>query len=318
METWQHLTKNARRVSQEAAERFGVSPRWLEKNTDQFPFLVNAYWLKLIDSPNSPIGLQSIPSEQELRIAEGEKTDPLEEEKHRKAPLIIHRYSDRVLFLVSNVCPVHCRFCTRRRLVGRPPFPTQKQVKTSLRYLAGHPEIREVILSGGDPLMLSDDKLVRLLRELRKIPHIQIVRVGTRVPVTLPQRVTPKLVQALTPFKPIFILTQFNHPKEITPESTQACARFVDAGFPVLNQSVLLRGVNDSKKIMLDLMQKLVRIRVLPYYLHHLDPVAGTHHFAVSIERGKEILRFLREHTGGLAVPTYVFDDPEAPSKVPL
>ncbi len=318
MNDWEEIVREAPKVTRRAADVFGVSKKWLAKNAGHLPFGVNAYWFRLIRSPRDPIGLQSIPDDRELSVAPGEKADPLQEEAHRKAPLIIHRYPDRVLFLVSNTCPVYCRFCTRRRTVGRKPFPTQKQIQDSLAYLQNQPGIREVILSGGDPLMLSDKKLVHLLASLREINHIRVIRIGTRAPVTLPQRVTPELISALKPFHPIFILTQFNHPAEVTAESRQACTRFVEAGFPVLNQSVLLRGVNDSEEVLLELVEQLVAIRVIPYYLHQLDPVAGTRHFEVSEERGKQLIRYLREHTGGLAVPTYVRDDPEAPSKVPL
>ena len=318
IEDWQKILQRSPKVTRRTAERFHIPQKWLQASPERLPFRLNDYWAGLIQSADDPIGTQTLPSEEELSIKHGNLPDPLQEEKHRKAPLIIHRYLDRALFLVSNTCPVYCRFCTRRRLVGRAPFPTQIQIEKSIAYLKKHIEIREVILSGGDPLILSDYRLGWILENLRVIKHIKIIRIGTRVPATLPQRITESLAALLKNFNPLYILTQFNHPREITEESREACARLANAGIPVLNQSVLLKDVNDHPEIMLELVQKLVEIRVIPYYLHQLDPVQGAHHFEVSIEKGREIIRYLREHTGGIAVPAYVFDDPEAPSKVPL
>jgi len=318
IEGWQRILQRSPKATRNTAERFRIPQKWLQTPPSRLPFQLNEYWAGLIQSANDPIGTQTLPSEEELFITPGNWPDPLQEEKHRKASLIIHRYQDRVLFLVSNTCPVYCRFCTRRRLVGKPPFPTRDQMSQSFNYLQNHPEIREVILSGGDPLILSDQRLGWILENLQAIEHVKIIRVGTRAPVTLPQRITESLIALLKNFSPLYILTQFNHPREITEESREACARLTNAGIPILNQSVLLRGVNDDPEIMLKLMQTLIEIRVIPYYLHQLDPVQGAHHFEVSIEKGREIIRYLREHSGGIAVPAYVFDDPEAPSKVPL
>ena len=317
-EDWQKILQRSKEATERAAERFHIPRKWLQISPDRLPFQLNEYWAGLIDSPDDPIGRQTLPEEKELSIQPGTLPDPLQEETHRKAPLIIHRYRDRVLFLVSNICPVYCRFCTRRRLVGRPPFPTRDQMIQSFRYLEKHPEIREVILSGGDPLILSNNRLSWILGNLRLITHIKILRIGTRVPVTLPQRITGLLAELLKNSNPLYIITQFNHPREITKESAEACSRLVNAGVPVLNQSVLLKGVNNDPEIMLELVRKLIEIRVVPYYLHQLDPVQGAHHFRVPIKKGLKIIRYLQERTGGLAVPRYVFDDPKAPSKVHL
>ncbi len=318
IEDWQKILQRSPKVTKGTAKRFHIPQKWLQTSSERLPFQLNDYWAGLIQSADDPIGKQTLPSEEELSPKRGDLPDPLQEEKHRKAPLIIHRYRERVLFLVSNTCPVYCRFCTRRRLVGRAPFPASDQMSQSFNYLREHREIREVILSGGDPLILSDHRLGWILENLQAIEHVKILRIGTRVPATLPQRITESLVALLKNFNPLYILTQFNHPREITEESREACARLANAGIPMLNQSVLLKEVNDDPEIMLELMQKLVEIRIIPYYLHQLDPVQGAGHFEVSIEKGREIIRYLRKHTGGIAVPAYVFDDPEAPSKVPL
>ena len=315
---WKQILRESPEVSKRAAQKFQISKKWFGPAPELFPFKLNGYWLRLITAPDDPIGVQTFPDEKEFQETASASVDPLQEERYRKAPLIIHRYRDRALFLVSNTCPVYCRFCTRRRQVGRPPFPRQIQIMESLNYLRAHTEIRDVILSGGDPLMLSDSRIRRLLVQLRRLPQIKILRIGTRMPVTLPQRITEPLVKILRHFQPLYILTQFNHPAEMTSESRRACTLLVEHGLPVLNQSVLLKGVNDDPEVLLELMRKLVEIRVIPYYLHQLDPVRGALHFRVPVEKGREIMQYLWAHTGGMAVPTYVFDNPEAPGKIPL
>jgi lysine 2,3-aminomutase len=245
--------------------------------------------------------------------------DPLDEENQSPIPNLVHRYPDRVLFLVSSECAMYCRFCTRKRKVGGERMQiTRESIEQGIAYIRDNPEIRDVILSGGDPLLLADDRLEWILRELRAIPTLEIIRIGTRVPVVLPQRITPGLVRVLRKFHPLYINTHFNHPDEITDASTKACARLIDAGIPMGNQSVLLRGVNDNPEIMKRLMQKLLMIRVKPYYIYQADLVQGTDHFRTTVEEGLAVVRALRGHTSGMAVPAYVIDAPGGGGKIPL
>jgi len=244
--------------------------------------------------------------------------DPLGEESDSPVPHLVHRYPDRVLFLVTYQCAVYCRFCTRKRAVGRAAAPTDEDLAKGVDYIRSRPVIRDVIVSGGDPFLLSDDRLSRILGSLRAIPHVEIVRVDTRVPCVLPQRVTDELCRALAVHHPLFVNTHFNHPREVTPEAKAACERLVDHGIPVGNQTVLLRGVNDDPPTMKALMQKLLAMRVRPYYLYQCDPVAGADHFRTGVDAGLRIMAALRGHTSGLAVPTYVIDAPGGGGKVPL
>ena len=245
--------------------------------------------------------------------------DPLDESALSPVPGLIHRYPDRVVLLVSNRCPVYCRFCMRKRHVGSGDAPlSEGEFQKALDYIAAHPEIHDVILSGGDPLMLDDASLATILSGLRAIPHVAIIRIGTRVPVTLPARITPELCALLRTFHPLYINTHFNHPDEITADSTAACALLADAGIPLGNQTVLLKGVNDSVETMRRLMTGLLAIRVRPYYLHQMDLVQGTAHFRTSVRTGLEIIRGLRGHISGLAVPHYVIDLPGGKGKVAI
>jgi len=235
--------------------------------------------------------------------------DPLEENSLSPLPGLIHRYPDRVVLLVSNICPVYCRFCMRKRHVGRGSSPmSDTELKQAFEYIAANPAIRDVLLSGGDPLMLDDTSLQQILSGLRAINHVSIIRIGTRVPVTIPERVTPDLCDLLKRFHPIYINTHFNHPHEITEDSSRACTMLADAGIPLGNQTVLLKGVNDDVAIMRKLMTGLLGIRVKPYYLHQMDLVRGTAHFRTSVDKGLEIVRGLRGHVSGLAIPHYVID----------
>jgi lysine 2,3-aminomutase len=282
---------------------------------------ITPYYLCLIDfdNPNDPLRLQSVPTVEEL-LNPGELTwDPLNEEGDSPVTGIVHRYPDRCLFLVTSYCPLYCRYCTRKRKwVDEDGTTGQRRIETMIQYVADHPEIRDVIVSGGDPLSLSLTYLEKILAGLRAIPHVEIIRFGSRVPVFLPQRIDAEMCALLEKYHPIWINTHFNHPNEITPESAAACDRLLRAGIPVNNQAVLLRGVNDCPYTMRDLVQGLMKIRVRPYYLYLCDQVMGAEHFRTSVGEGIEIIEFLRGHTSGLAVPQFVMDAPGGGGKIPL
>jgi lysine 2,3-aminomutase len=318
METWQRLLQASITRPREITPRFGIDPRPLEEVAERYPMRVNPYYLSLIRSAGDPIWRQAIPDDQELRDRVC-LADPLEEESQSPVPNLVHRYPDRVLFLVCAECAMYCRFCTRKRKVGGEQMAiTRQTVEEGLRYIRSHPQIRDVILSGGDPLLLDDQRLDEILKGLRAIPTVEIIRIGTRIPVVLPQRITPALVRVLRRYHPLFINTHFNHPAEITEHSARACARLADAGIPLGNQSVLLRGVNDDPAVMKRLMQQLLAIRVKPYYIYQADMVQGTDHFRTSVEEGLAVVRALRGHTSGMAVPAYVIDAPGGGGKIPL
>jgi lysine 2,3-aminomutase len=243
----------------------------------------------------------------------------LDETGQSPIPNLIHRYPDRVVFLVSDTCAMFCRHCMRKRSIGQvTPIPSAETLAAGIDYIRKTPAIKDVILSGGDPLMLSTEVLDRLLTDIRKAPHVEIIRIHSRMPCTLPMRITDRLVRMIAQHHPVFVNTHFNHPDEITPEAARACARLADAGIPLGCQTVLLKGVNDDPAVMQALMRKLLTIRVRPYYLHHPDPVAGTAHFRPAIETGLAVIRGLRGHTSGMAVPHYVIDLPGGKGKVPL
>ncbi len=313
MEKWQEILQKNTLTPDEIREQAKLTHEQYEQIAASFPIRIIRTLLSDGAWPCREIAAQFLPDIRELENSG--RTDPLEEEMHRPAALIVHRYPNRVLFLVSNVCASYCRFCTRRRMVGKPPFPSAAQLTEGLRYIANHPHISEVILSGGDPLLLTDMQLKHLLEGIRGISHVRVIRVATRTLFLLPERITPSLVQMLVRHQPVYVVAQFNHPAEFTAKSDRAIARLVDHGIPVLNQSVLLKGVNDNPVLMLDLVQRMVERRIRPYYLHQLDPVRGATHFAVPTGRGKEIIDYLRKNIGGYAVPHYVFDDPREPAK---
>ena len=274
----------------------------------RYPFLVSSSYGALIREPGDAIWRQCIPDVRELED-DGQLSDPLAELSLSPVPGLIHRYPDRVVLLVSNRCPVYCRFCMRKRHVGcgdQPPG--RERLDQALAYLGATPAIRDVTLSGGDPLMLDDPSLHDILTRLRAIKHIVVIRIGTRIPVTLPERVTPELCSMLKRFHPLYVNTHFNHPAEITAASAGACGLLADAGIPLGNQTVLLRGVNDDIGVMRDLMSGLLGIRVRPYYLHQMDLVKGTAHFRTPLASGLEVIKALRGHISGLAVPHYVID----------
>jgi lysine 2,3-aminomutase len=284
----------------------------------QYPVRISNYYAGLINHKGDGIWRQCMPDIRELEDNQ-QCPDPLSENSLSPVPGLIHRYPDRAVLLVSRRCPVYCRFCMRKRLVGSGDTPMNKnELKSALEYIAAHIAINDVLLSGGDPLMLDDAALFTVLSGLRSIPHVTIIRIGSRVPVTLPERITQQLCSLLKQFHPLYVNTHFNHPAEITNESSQACELLANAGIPLGNQTVLLRGVNDSVETMRALMTGLLQIRVRPYYLHQMDLVQGTAHFRTSVSHGLEIIRALRGHVSGLAVPHYVIDLPGGKGKVAI
>ncbi|GFO69711.1 lysine 2,3-aminomutase [Geomonas limicola] len=314
MHAWEKSLNASVTSPEELAGLFRVDAAALSGVVERYPMRITPYYLSLIREPGDAIWRQCVADPAELADL-SQSPDPLDEERLSPVPGLIHRYPDRVVWIASASCAVYCRFCMRKRGVGCAGMQVAPQ-NEALEYLAAHPEIRDVILSGGDPLLLSDERLEDLLSGLRRIPHLEIVRIGTRVPVTLPERVTPKLAALLKRFHPLFINTHFNHPDEITEQAARACALLADAGIPLGNQSVLLKGVNDDPQVMRRLMQKLLYLRVRPYYLHQMDLVKGTAHFRTPLARGVEVLKALRGHTSGLAVPHYVIDLPGGKGKV--
>lgn len=282
---------------------------------------ITPHFFNLIDpdDPACPVRRQVIPRIEESEVAHGESPDPVGEESTMPVPGIVHRYPDRVLFLVTDRCAAYCRYCTRSRLVSNAQaYDFHPELEQGLAYIAAHPEIRDVLLSGGDPLLLSDAKLDALLGRLRAIPHVEFIRIGSRIPVFLPQRVTPELCDALRRHGPVWLSIHVNHPKEVTAELAAACERLSFAGVPLGNQSVLLRGVNDDEEVMRSLVHRLLMIRVRPYYLYACDLIEGSSHLRVPVERGIEIVRSLRGHTTGYAVPQFVIDAPGGGGKVPV
>ena len=293
----------------------------LKKTFDRFPLSITPYYLSLIDTNNyinDPVFKQSFGSPRELTVLKSELADPLSEEYDSPVEGITHRYPDRVLFHVSNICSMYCRHCTRKRKVGDIDYiPSKRQLQKGIDYIRETPQIRDVLLSGGDPLMLSDSYLDWLLSEITAIEHVEIVRIGTRIPVVLPYRITNNLIKVMKKYQPLWINTHFNHPREITSSSKEALRMLADAGFPLGNQSVLLAEVNDCPRIMKNLVHKLVKNRVRPYYLYQCDLSEGLSHFRTPVGKGIEIMESLIGHTTGFAVPTYVIDAPGGGGKIP-
>jgi lysine 2,3-aminomutase len=289
----------------------------LKQAIDNFELRISPAMVDLIKEPGDPIWRQYVPDLQELEVVDG-VPDSLNEDGDSPVPNITHRYPDRALFLVSPVCAAYCRFCTRRRKVGDPEKIPMSQFESAFRYLEEHTEIRDVILSGGDPLLLSDRRLDQILGRLRQIPHLEILRIGSRVPCHLPERITPELCSVLKKYHPLYLNTHFNHPDELTPAAVKALGMLADAGVPLGCQTVLLKGVNDDPEVMKELMQRLLAARVRPYYIYMCDQVAGAEHFKTTVETGLEIIRALRGWTSGLAVPHFVIDAPGGGGKIPL
>jgi lysine 2,3-aminomutase len=292
--------------------------RSLEK---RLPLRISPYWALLMNpnNPNCPIRRQTIPLIQETNVAPSDYADPCDEDAHSPVPNLVHRYPDRVLLLVTDMCAMYCRYCTRGRLVGAKEVPTsQDNLEQVFAYLSKTKQVRDVLLSGGDPLMVSDARLEYIIQRLRKIPHIEFIRIGSRVPVTLPQRVDAEFVAMLKRNGPIWMSLHFNHYREVTPEVREACNRLADAGVPLGSQTVLLKGINDSAYVMKKLFHELLKIRVRPYYIYQADPVTGTEHLRTTIATGIAIMEKLRGHTSGYAVPTYVVDAPGGGGKIPV
>jgi len=282
---------------------------------------ITPYFFNLIDpaDENCPIRSQVIPRVQETHTAPWEMSDPCGEDSHSPVPGLVHRYPDRVLFLVTDRCAAYCRYCTRSRLVSNATgYDFHPEFDRQIDYIRRHPEVRDVLLSGGDPLLLNDERLEALLTRLSAISHIEFLRIGTRIPIFLPQRITPQLCEMLRKFHPLFISIHSNHPRELTTEAREALGRLADAGIPLGNQSVLLRHVNDDPEVMKVHVQKLLRCRVRPYYIYQCDLIAGSAHLRTSVRQGLEVMENLRGHTSGYAVPQYVIDAPGGGGKVPI
>lgn len=293
----------------------------ITKSLQTLRMAITPYYLSLIDpsNPNCPVRKQAVPSAAETYVSPADLLDPLHEDEDSPVPGLTHRYPDRVLFLITDMCSMYCRHCTRRRFAGQKDAALPKDnIDKGIEYIANHPEVRDVLLSGGDALLVSDSRLEEIIKRLRAIPHVEIIRIGTRTPVVLPQRITDDLVNMLKKYHPIWLNTHFNHSNEITPESAEACAKMANAGIPLGNQSVLLRGVNDCPNIMKRLVHKLVTIRVRPYYIYQCDLSMGLEHFRTPVSKGLEIIESLRGHTSGFAVPTFVVDAPGGGGKTPV
>lgn len=293
----------------------------LEQCLKKFHMSITPYYAALMDAQdkNCPVRLQSVPRLMELTDDSSDLDDPLHEDIDSPVPGLIHRYPDRVLLLITNICSMYCRHCTRRRLVGfEDQHLDQENLDKSIEYISSNRMVRDVIISGGDPLVLSDDMLEYVLKKLRSIEHVEIIRIGTRAPVVMPQRITDSLLKMIKKYHPMYVNTHFNHPKEITHEAMIACARMADAGITVGNQSVLLRGINDCPSVMKKLVHELLMIRVRPYYIYQCDLSRGISHFRTSIAKGIEIIENLRGHTTGFAVPTFLVDAPGGGGKIPV
>ncbi len=313
IETLEDLKKY---VSLTAEEEEGV-----KKTLSTLRMAITPYYLSLInpDDPNDPVRKQCIPTGLETHQATADLLDPLHEDEDSPTPGLTHRYPDRVLFLITDMCSMYCRHCTRRRFAGQTDAECgADRIEKAIEYIEKTPTVRDVLLSGGDALMVTDKKLEYIISRLRAIPHVEIIRLGTRTPVVCPQRITPELCEMLKKYHPIWLNTHFNHPNEITEESTRACEMLANAGVPLGNQSVLLRGVNDCVHVMKHLVQGLVKIRVRPYYIYQCDLSMGLEHFRTPVSKGIEIIEGLRGHTSGYCVPTFVVDAPGGGGKTPV
>jgi lysine 2,3-aminomutase len=320
-----HWQQRERVTRLEQLERvLNVTPderRAVVETAAEFQMAITPYYAALMDpdDPSCPVRLQSVPTMDETMVSAVDLEDPLAEERDMPTPGITHRYPDRVLFYVSHNCPVYCRHCTRKRKVADPTSAAAKrQIEDSLAYIEKHTEVRDIVISGGDPLSLSDERLDYILGRLRAIPHVEIFRLGTRNLVTLPQRVTDDFVRMLREHHPVYVNTHFNHPKECTAEAFEAARRIADAGCPIGNQMVLLKGVNDDPAVVKELNHRLLLMRIRPYYIYQCDLAKGIGHFRAPVEAGIKIIEALRGHTSGLAVPQFVIDAPHGGGKIPV
>lgn len=323
---WKWQIANRIRCGADLRGMFSLSPaeeRALAKSQSRFPVAITPYYASLLDTDNAgdPLRRTVIPVDAEAVASPGESDDPLHEDGQSPVPGIVHRYPDRVLFLVTSMCATYCRYCTRSRMVGGcsgPARAPRERWEAAIEYIAAHKSIRDVLISGGDPLTLSNDHIQRLLHRLRAIAHVEIIRIGTKVPVVLPQRIDRPLVRMLKTYHPLWMSIHVTHPQEITPEVKRACERLADAGVPLGSQTVLLSGINDSVETLRSLFHKLMMIRVRPYYLYQCDPVTGLSHFRTPVSRGAEIIGRLQGFTSGYAVPRFVVDAPGGGGKIPL
>lgn len=321
---WKWQVKNRIETLEQLKQYISLTPEeenGVKESLKTLRMAITPYYLSLIDpnDPHCPIRKQSVPTIAETHQATADLLDPLHEDEDSPVPGLTHRYPDRVLFLITDQCSMYCRHCTRRRFAGQHDCESPKErIQKSIDYIARTPQVRDVLLSGGDGLLVSDAMLESIIERLRAIPHVEIIRIGTRTPVVCPQRITDDLVNMLKKYHPIWVNTHFNHPNEITPESAEACAKLANAGIPLGNQSVLLRGVNDCVHVMKQLVRDLVKIRVRPYYIYQCDLSMGIEHFRTPVAKGIEIIEALRGHTSGYAVPTFVVDAPGGGGKIPV
>ena len=321
---WKWQVKNRVETLEQLKKLIKLTPaeeEGVRKSLETIRMSITPYYMSLIDAenPNCPVRKQAIPSISELHQSAADLLDPLHEDEDSPVPGLTHRYPDRVLFLITDMCSMYCRHCTRRRFAGQNDCesPTDR-IQNAIDYIAKTPAVRDVLLSGGDALMVSDKMLESIIQRLRAIPHVEIIRIGSRTPVVCPQRITDDLVNMLKKYHPIWLNTHFNHSDEVTPESKEACNKLANAGVPLGNQSVLLRGVNDCVHIMKKLMHDLVKMRVRPYYIYQCDLSMGLEHFRTPVSKGIEIIESLRGHTSGYAVPTFVVDAPGGGGKTPV
>src|SRR5881397_3498442 len=317
MEEWRRILANSVVKAKDLADHLGVDPKEIEAIVGEYPMRITPTVMATIKEKGDAIWRQVVPDPAELEDEDAE-ADPLVEDMMSPVPHLVHRYPDRVLLMVTNQCPIYCRFCTRKRLVGKPGFLKKGELDLAIAYLRDHTEVRDVILSGGDPLLLPDHLLERILKALRTIPHLEIIRIGSRVPGTLPERITPKLCEIVKKYHPVYMNLHFNHPDELTPEVKAACGMLADAGVPLGAQTVLLKGVNDDPAVMLRLVHQLLLARVKPYYLYQADLTRGTNHLRTTVETGLEIIKALQGHTSGMGVPHFVIDAPGGGGKIPL
>lgn len=321
---WKWQVKNRIETLDELKKYVNLTPEEEEgvaKSLATLRMAITPYYISLIDpnDPNDPVRRQAIPTGAETHQAAADLLDPLHEDEDSPTPGLTHRYPDRVLLLITDMCSMYCRHCTRRRFAGHKDAESpSERIDKAIEYIARTPQVRDVLLSGGDALMVSDAKLEDIIKRLRAIPHVEIIRIGSRTPVVCPQRITDDLVNMLKKYHPIWLNTHFNHPNEVTAESAEACAKLANAGVPLGNQSVLLRGVNDCVYVMKDLVHELVKMRVRPYYIYQCDLSMGLEHFRTPVSKGIEIIEGLRGHTSGYAVPTFVVDAPGGGGKTPV
>ncbi len=321
---WKWQVKNRIETLEDLKKYVALTPEeeeGVKKTLQTLRMAITPYYISLIDpnNPDCPVRKQAVPTGKETYQSPADLLDPLHEDEDSPVPGLTHRYPDRVLLLITDMCSMYCRHCTRRRFAGQKDGESAiDRIDRAIEYIAKTPQVRDVLLSGGDALMVSDERLEYIISRLRQIPHVEIVRIGSRTPVVCPQRITDDLVNMLKKYHPIWLNTHFNHPQEVTKEATEACAKLANAGIPLGNQTVLLRGVNDCVYTMKKLVHELVKMRVRPYYIYQCDLSMGIEHFRTPVSKGLEIIEGLRGHTSGYAVPTFVVDAPGGGGKTPV